>query len=123
MIDTILNLMFRCSHRRLTRPVTPVSKAGVPHGETYVVCLDCGKQFAYDLKEMRIGKPIGESHKSGVLEPRTEGPRTSRLKLAMWAAAIPLAVAIGSVLRSGKPMPPPMPREDEPAPTRTSQSH
>lgn len=28
MIDTVLNLLFRCSHRRLTRPVTPVSKAG-----------------------------------------------------------------------------------------------
>lgn len=58
VIDSVLNLLFRCSHRRLTRPVTPTVKAGMPHGQTYVVCLDCGKQFAYDVKEMRIGKQI-----------------------------------------------------------------
>ena len=28
MIDTVLNLLFRCSHRRLTRPMTPVTKSG-----------------------------------------------------------------------------------------------
>jgi DNA-directed RNA polymerase subunit RPC12/RpoP len=64
VIDTVLNLLFRCSHRRLTRPVTPVVKAGHPGGQTYVVCLDCGKHFSYDVKEMRIGKQIdarGES--------------------------------------------------------------
>jgi len=58
MIDSVLNLLFRCSHRRLTRPVTPVSKAGIPQGQTYVVCLDCGKQFGYDLERMRMGKPV-----------------------------------------------------------------
>lgn len=58
VIDTVLNLLFRCSHRRLTRPVTPAVKVGTPHAQTYVVCLDCGKHFAYDAKEMRIGKQI-----------------------------------------------------------------
>ena len=24
---------------------------------TYVVCLDCGKEFAYDWKDMRVGQP------------------------------------------------------------------
>jgi hypothetical protein len=55
MIDSILNLLFRCSHRHLTRPVAPITKAGQPHSQSYVVCLDCGKQFEYDLDEMRIG--------------------------------------------------------------------
>ncbi len=27
------------------------------HG-TYVVCLDCGKEFRYDWNEMRLGKPV-----------------------------------------------------------------
>ena len=46
MIDTILNLLFRCSHQRMTRPMTPASKAGDRRGETYIVCLECGKQFS-----------------------------------------------------------------------------
>ena len=69
MIDTLLNILFRCSHKRLTRPVTPVSRGGEPQGSTYVVCLDCGKQFSYDVKEMKIGKPIESSHDGGVLHP------------------------------------------------------
>jgi hypothetical protein len=58
MIDSVLNLLFRCPHHRLTRPVAPVTKPGQPHPRSYVVCLDCGKQFEYDLDHMRIGKPI-----------------------------------------------------------------
>src|SRR5260370_23709727 len=57
LIDSVLNLLFRCPHKRITRPITPVSKTGVRDGDTYVVCLECGKQFTYDLNEMRIGKP------------------------------------------------------------------
>ncbi|HTS25320.1 MAG TPA: hypothetical protein VMH81_05575 [Bryobacteraceae bacterium] len=101
MIDTLLNLMFRCSHRRLTRPVTPVSKTGVPHGETYVVCLDCGKQFAYDLNEMRVGKPIDHSHDACVLPPNSQKPGNRKLKYAFWAS-LPLAVVLGAALRGEK---------------------
>src|ERR1035437_2552241 len=76
MIDTLLNLLFRCSHRRLTRPVAPITKAGQPHSQSYVVCLDCGKQFEYDLKEMRIGKVIDHSHDhAGMERIYTEGIR------------------------------------------------
>lgn len=98
MIDSLLNLLFRCAHRSLTRPVTPVSKTGVPHGGTYVVCLDCGKQFSYDLKEMRIGKPIDRSHVSGVVPPGLPAPRKAKVKYALWAA-VPLAVMIGAALK------------------------
>jgi hypothetical protein len=101
MIDTLLNLIFRCSHRRLTRPVTPVSKAGVPHGETYVVCLDCGKQFAYDLNQMRIGKVIDHSHDACVLPPAPPKKRHGKLKYAFWAS-VPLAVVVGAALGSPK---------------------
>ena len=38
--------------------MTPTSTSGAPSGQPYVVCLDCGGQFAYDWKEMRMGKRI-----------------------------------------------------------------
>ncbi|MBZ5728898.1 MAG: hypothetical protein LAP87_28450 [Acidobacteriia bacterium] len=98
MIDTVLNLLFRCAHRRLTRPVTPVSRAGVPHGETYVVCLDCGKQFSYDLQEMRIGKVIDRSHDAGVVPLEVPQPRKTKLRYAFWAA-VPLAVVLSAALK------------------------
>ena len=34
--------------------MTAVHTPGTPAGETYVVCLECGKRFAYDLENMRI---------------------------------------------------------------------
>jgi hypothetical protein len=97
MIDSVLNLMFRCSHQRLTRPVTPVSRTGGPHGETYVVCLDCGKQFSYDVQEMRIGKPLASSPTTGVLDPNAKGNH-KKLKYALWAS-VPLAVVAGLFLK------------------------
>lgn len=39
-------ILFGCSHGRLTRPFTIKE-------ETYMVCLDCGKQIYYSAKEMR----------------------------------------------------------------------
>jgi hypothetical protein len=38
--------------------LTLPSKPGDPKGETYVVCFDCGKHLAYDMKSMQIGKPL-----------------------------------------------------------------
>jgi hypothetical protein len=43
-------ILFGCSHGRLTRPFTI-------HEETYMVCLDCGKQIYYSAKEMRPLSP------------------------------------------------------------------
>ena len=106
MIDSLVNLLFRCSHRRLTRPVTPITKAGVPEGRTYVVCLDCGKQFAYDLQEMRIEGPLDSSPHSGVLHPDMPPPRAQKIRVALWAS-VPLAILLGSVLKPKKPAGPP----------------
>jgi len=100
MIDTMVNLLFRCPHRRLTRPVTPVSRDGKPHGDTYVVCLDCGKQFSYDLQLMHIGKPLPNAADMGVLPPGMPSPRKSKLKLALLASALPLGIVIGSAMSS-----------------------
>ncbi len=62
MFDSLWSLL-GCRHRRLTRPITPVTKIGGPSGETYVTCLDCGKKFTYDWKAMRMGKAIANADK------------------------------------------------------------
>ena len=122
MIDTLLNLLFRCSHRRLTRPVSPISKAGQPHSQAYVVCLDCGKQFEYDLREMRIGKPIDRSHDHAVV-PRGAQQRGGKMKYAVMAA-IPAAMFLGAAMRGGKKKPDTkaenQPAEPKPEPTGRS---
>jgi hypothetical protein len=101
MIDTVLNLLFRCSHRRLTRPVSPITKAGQPHSQCYVVCLDCGKQFEYDLNQMRIGKAIDRSHDGGVVPPDMPKPRKTKIKYAL-LAAVPAVVVLAAVLKDKK---------------------
>ena len=95
MKDSLLNLVFRCPHRRLTRPVTPVGSSGQ---ETYVVCLDCGKQFSYDIKEMRMGKAVRSSEAAGVLEPAAKPKRT---KLRYAALALPAVVVLGKAFLRG----------------------
>jgi DNA-directed RNA polymerase subunit RPC12/RpoP len=101
VIDTLLNLLFRCSHRRLTRPLAPITKAGQPQSQSYVVCLDCGKQFEYDLKEMRMGKLIDHSHDACVVPKPTSLPTTAKVKYAL-LAAVPAAIVLGVVLKAKK---------------------
>jgi hypothetical protein len=101
MIDTLVNLLFRCAHRRLTRPVAPITKAGQPHSQSYVVCLDCGKQFEYDTTEMRMGKAIDRSHDAGVVPPDMPIARATKVNLGL-LAAVPAAVVLGSVLQGAK---------------------
>jgi hypothetical protein len=59
-IDKLANLVFRCWHRRLSRPMSlprdSVRTDSSPVG--YVVCLDCGKRFSYDLVTLTKGPPI-----------------------------------------------------------------
>ena len=105
VIDTLLNLLFRCAHRRLTRPVAPMTKAGQPHSQSYVVCLDCGKQFEYDMKEMRIGKLIDHSHDACVVPRDMPLPPTTKVKYAV-LAVVPVAIVIGAVLKAKKSEPP-----------------
>ena len=108
MIDTVLNLLFRCPHRRLTRPLAPITKAGQPHSQTYVVCLDCGKQFEYDLEEMRIGKAIEHSHDAHIVPRSLPTARKKKVKYSL-LAALPVAIVLGAALKrkrdSGKAEP------------------
>lgn len=45
-ISFFAEILFGCSHSRLTRPFTI-------NRETYKVCLDCGRQIYYSADEMR----------------------------------------------------------------------
>jgi hypothetical protein len=53
--------LFGCGHRRTSFPMTPRARAGA-YGEpgvqsnTYIVCLECGRHFAYDWSAMHIAK-------------------------------------------------------------------
>jgi len=57
---TILDALFGCWHKRMSFPLT--SKRGQRRPQaalqtgTYVVCLDCGKEFAYDWQQMRVAE-------------------------------------------------------------------
>jgi hypothetical protein len=62
MLHSMMNTLFRCGHQRTTFPITPRRRyAGTvtnSRSGTYVACLDCGREFAYDWKEMRIGEQM-----------------------------------------------------------------
>jgi hypothetical protein len=58
MLRKLLDLLFGCWHSNLSFPLTVRSgsrrSAAASLTGTYVVCLDCGKEFAYNWREMRI---------------------------------------------------------------------
>ena len=54
----IFDLLFGCRHKHITRPITPRHRPGTKAGSSYVACLECGKQFHYDVTNMRVGEPI-----------------------------------------------------------------
>ena len=61
MLNSLLSSIFGCAHNRTTFPLTPSRRSKISDGTrngTYVVCLDCGKEFDYNWKEMRIGSPV-----------------------------------------------------------------
>jgi len=76
MLHTLLNSLFGCSHERTTFPLTPGRKngyatPGAARKGTYVVCLDCGKEFAYNWDKMRVGVTLPNTTDS--LAPVAEG--------------------------------------------------
>jgi hypothetical protein len=74
---TILDALFGCWHKRMSFPIT--SRRGQPRPQaaaetgTYVVCLDCGKEFAYDWQNMRMQRP----RKQTVYAPATVEAKAS----------------------------------------------
>lgn len=109
MIDTIWNLLFRCQHRRTTFPLTPArskkgGESGDKHAETYVVCLDCGKQFIYDWEKMRLGGAVDISDGAPKAAPPVVNKvpfRTkSKMRYLLWGSALSAAVVLGKAAQS-----------------------
>ncbi|HUI85492.1 MAG TPA: hypothetical protein VL240_14795 [Candidatus Binatia bacterium] len=76
----LLDLVFGCSHKRCSFPITIRGKqrrsAAASVTGTYVVCLDCGQEFAYDWNEMRM---VGPHSSTPSREPVTvfSGPKAA----------------------------------------------
>ncbi len=55
---SLLDFVFGCSHKRCSFPMTVRgARRRTPAAAltgTYVVCLDCGKEFPYDWKTMKV---------------------------------------------------------------------
>jgi hypothetical protein len=58
MIRKFVDSVFGCWHLHYSFPQTLRGSARRPQAAaltgTYVVCLDCGREFAYDLEEMKV---------------------------------------------------------------------
>jgi hypothetical protein len=71
MIFNLIDMLFGCWHKNYSFPITAKgnkrrSSAASVTG-TYVVCLDCGKEFPYDWAGMKL--VTASSHKSTRIEP------------------------------------------------------
>jgi len=56
MITDFVDILFGCWHSNYSFPMTDKlrsNRASQATG-TYVVCLDCGKEFPYDWKQMKV---------------------------------------------------------------------
>lgn len=58
MIAGMLDIFFGCWHKNYSFPITVKpgqrKNAAASVTGTYVVCLDCGKEFAYDWRKMKV---------------------------------------------------------------------
>jgi hypothetical protein len=101
-MDSLFDLLFACRHRRTTFPLTPAGKKNAggqseKPGDTYVVCLECGKQFLYDWENMRLGKAVdisqGTAAEVTVIPPvpfRTK----SKIRYLFWGSAVSAAALV-----------------------------
>jgi hypothetical protein len=59
MSVNVFDMLFGCWHKNYSFPMT-TKKANKNHSHaasvtgTYVVCLDCGKEFPYDWNQMKV---------------------------------------------------------------------
>jgi hypothetical protein len=62
-----------CAHRRTTFPMT------LPASGTYIVCLGCGRHFAYDWTAMRAtGRRVARAAPPALLPALSEAARGAR---------------------------------------------
>jgi hypothetical protein len=70
MFANVFDMLFGCWHKNYTFPIT-AKKGTHLHANgansTYVVCLDCGKEFPYDWNTMKVLSPESETDNSAPL--------------------------------------------------------
>jgi len=57
MIANVMDMLFGCWHTNYSFPITAKKghqKEAARITGTYVVCLECGKEFPYDWKTMKV---------------------------------------------------------------------
>jgi hypothetical protein len=90
--------------------MTPVRKKGAgvtgeAPNETYVVCLDCGKQFLYDWENMRLARAVNIADGSSddqAAASRVPFRTKSKLRYLFWGSALSAAVVLGKAVQSRK---------------------
>jgi hypothetical protein len=78
---SLVNLLFGCWHKNVSFPFTTRNQrrsAAAQVTGTYIVCLDCGKEFPYDWKEMKLVSPREHSPKvTAIREPAQSLAKTA----------------------------------------------
>ena len=61
MFAKMMDAVFGCRHSRYSFPITIRANSRrtttAARTGTYVVCLDCGREFGYDWQQMRVAEP------------------------------------------------------------------
>lgn len=73
MIITMIDWLLGCSHSKTSRVFTLRVRRKLTCQQyklTYIVCLDCGKEFEYDLENMRIRRNNSEKYQAQPAEER-----------------------------------------------------
>jgi hypothetical protein len=64
-VMSLYDMVFGCSHKRLTFPMSVRGKlrrtAAASVTGTYVVCLECGKEFPYDWRAMKLVRTVRQT--------------------------------------------------------------
>ena len=69
MLSEALDKLLACPHRHTTFPITPKKGLGAIQ-QTYVSCLDCGKELAYDSLETLGELLVADLDGDGPAQPR-----------------------------------------------------
>jgi hypothetical protein len=83
MITDFVDILFGCWHSNYSFPITAKvgarGKAAQVTG-TYVVCLDCGKEFPYDWKQMKVVEAQRPDHNHEADAPDFSSPQPALIR-------------------------------------------
>src|SRR4051812_11880376 len=74
VVTSVLDLFFGCWHRRKSFPRTSLAPNDIPEAAQltgmYIVCLDWGKEFAYDWKTMKTLSDGQANRRAAAKQPK-----------------------------------------------------